>query len=144
MLHVVWRGPPAQTMSRKKKATTLLLRHTVTESWQKAGLQPRKGRDLTKIPESTKDHKRGLSSTHTTSWFCCSTTKQLRQTAVDPGTPGHSGSSKFRGTIEGLCPFAAETGQSVPAHDVNSLPLDNMFRVVNVIQQIMTQFTCAV
>jgi hypothetical protein len=37
-----------------------------------------------------------------------------------------------------------ETGQSVPAPDVNSLPLDNMFRVVNVVQQIMTQFTGAV
>jgi hypothetical protein len=30
------------------------------------------------------------------------------------------------------------TGQSVPAPNVNSLPLDNMLRVVTVVQQIMT------
>jgi hypothetical protein len=34
-------------------------------------------------------------------------------------------------------------GQSVPTPDVNSLPLDNMFRVVSVVQQIMTEFNGA-
>jgi hypothetical protein len=37
-----------------------------------------------------------------------------------------------------------DAGQSVPAPDVNSLPLDNMFRVVTVVQQIMTEFNGAV
>jgi hypothetical protein len=35
-------------------------------------------------------------------------------------------------------------GQSVSAPDVNSLPLDNIFRVVSVAQQIMTEFNGAV
>jgi hypothetical protein len=37
-----------------------------------------------------------------------------------------------------------ETGQSVPASNVNSLPLDNMFRVITAVQQIMTEFNGAV
>jgi hypothetical protein len=37
-----------------------------------------------------------------------------------------------------------DAGQSVPATDVNSPPLDNMLRVVTVVQQIMTEFNCAV
>jgi hypothetical protein len=36
------------------------------------------------------------------------------------------------------------TGQSVPAPNVNSLPLDNMLRVITVVQQIMTEFNGAV
>jgi hypothetical protein len=36
------------------------------------------------------------------------------------------------------------TGQSVRAQNVNSEPLDNMLRVVTVVQQIMTEFNCAV
>jgi hypothetical protein len=36
------------------------------------------------------------------------------------------------------------TGQSVPAQRVNSQPLDNMLRVVTVVQQITTEFNCAV
>jgi hypothetical protein len=35
-------------------------------------------------------------------------------------------------------------GQSVRARTVNSRPLDNMLRVVTVVQQIMTQFNVAV
>jgi hypothetical protein len=34
-----------------------------------------------------------------------------------------------------------ETGQSVPANNVSSLPLDNMFRVVSAVQQIMTELS---
>jgi hypothetical protein len=37
-----------------------------------------------------------------------------------------------------------ETGQSVQAPNVNSQPLDNMLRVVTVVQQIMTEFNGAV
>jgi hypothetical protein len=37
-----------------------------------------------------------------------------------------------------------ETGQSVWAPNVNSQPLDNMLRVVTVVQQIMTEFNGAV
>jgi hypothetical protein len=37
-----------------------------------------------------------------------------------------------------------ETGQSVPATNVNSLPLDNMLRVITVVQQITTEFNGAV
>jgi hypothetical protein len=37
-----------------------------------------------------------------------------------------------------------ETGQSVSAPNVNSLPLDNMFRVITAVQQIMTEFNGAV
>jgi hypothetical protein len=33
-----------------------------------------------------------------------------------------------------------ETGQSVPASNAKSLPLDNMFRVITVVQQIKTEF----
>jgi hypothetical protein len=36
-----------------------------------------------------------------------------------------------------------ETGQSVPASSVNSLPLENMFRVITVVQRIMTEFNGA-
>jgi hypothetical protein len=36
------------------------------------------------------------------------------------------------------------TGQSVAAPTANSPPLDNMLRVVTVVQQIMTEFNCAV
>jgi hypothetical protein len=35
-------------------------------------------------------------------------------------------------------------GQSVEAGNVNSEPLDNMLRVVNAVQQIMTEFNGAV
>jgi hypothetical protein len=37
-----------------------------------------------------------------------------------------------------------EEGQSVPAPTVNSLPLDNMVRVVTAVQQFMTEFNDAV
>jgi hypothetical protein len=37
-----------------------------------------------------------------------------------------------------------KTGQSVRAPSVNSQPLDNMLRVVTVVQQIMTEFSGAV
>jgi hypothetical protein len=37
-----------------------------------------------------------------------------------------------------------DAGQSVPATDVNSPPLDNMLRVGTVVQQIMTEFNGAV
>jgi hypothetical protein len=37
-----------------------------------------------------------------------------------------------------------ETGQSVQAPHLNSQPLDNMLRVVIVVQQIMTEFSGAV
>jgi hypothetical protein len=37
-------------------------------------------------------------------------------------------------------PNQEATGQSVPAPNVNSLPLDNMLRVVTVVQQIITEF----
>jgi hypothetical protein len=37
-----------------------------------------------------------------------------------------------------------ETGQSVQAPNVSSQPLDNMLRVVTVVQQIMTEFNGAV
>jgi hypothetical protein len=37
-----------------------------------------------------------------------------------------------------------EAGQSAPAQIVNSLPLDNMVRVVSVVQQFMTQYNDAV
>jgi hypothetical protein len=37
-----------------------------------------------------------------------------------------------------------EAGQSAPAPIVNSLPLDNMVRVVTVVQQFMTQYNDAV
>jgi hypothetical protein len=37
-----------------------------------------------------------------------------------------------------------EAGQSVPAPIVNSLPLDNMVRVVTVVQQFMTEYNGAV
>jgi hypothetical protein len=33
-----------------------------------------------------------------------------------------------------------DAGQSVPATDVNSQPLENMLKVVTVVQQIMTEF----
>jgi hypothetical protein len=36
-----------------------------------------------------------------------------------------------------------EAGQSAPAHIVNSLPLDNMVRVVTVVQQFMTEYNDA-
>jgi hypothetical protein len=36
-----------------------------------------------------------------------------------------------------------DAGQSVPATNVNSQPLDNMLRVVTVVQQITTQFNGA-
>jgi hypothetical protein len=36
------------------------------------------------------------------------------------------------------------TGQSVPASNVNSLPLDNMLRAITVVQQIMTELSGAV
>jgi hypothetical protein len=37
-----------------------------------------------------------------------------------------------------------ETGQSVQAPNVNSLPAHNIFRVVGIVQQIMTEFSGAV
>jgi hypothetical protein len=37
-----------------------------------------------------------------------------------------------------------ESGESVPASSVNSLPLNNMFRVITVVQQIMSEFNGAV
>jgi hypothetical protein len=37
-----------------------------------------------------------------------------------------------------------DASQSVPATDVNSPPLDNMLRVVTVVQQIITEFNGAV
>jgi hypothetical protein len=36
------------------------------------------------------------------------------------------------------------TGQSAQASNVNSFPLDNMLRVITVVQQIMTEFSGAV
>jgi hypothetical protein len=37
-----------------------------------------------------------------------------------------------------------ETHQSVQAPNVNSLPLDNVFRAATAVQQIMTEFKAAV
>jgi hypothetical protein len=36
-----------------------------------------------------------------------------------------------------------EPGPSIPANNVNSLPLDNMFRAVSAVQQIMTELSGA-
>jgi hypothetical protein len=37
-----------------------------------------------------------------------------------------------------------EAGQSVPVHSVNNEPIDDMYRVITVVQQIMTELKCAV
>jgi hypothetical protein len=81
-------------------------------------------------------------------------------------TPGVSFAATFRGSPEQQQPKAnqvpvtyppaagikyipapalqLETGDSVQAPNVNSQPLDNMLRVVTVVQQIMTEFNGAV
>jgi hypothetical protein len=41
-------------------------------------------------------------------------------------------------------PKQQATGQSVPAPNVNSMPLDNMLRAITVVQQIMTELSGAV
>jgi hypothetical protein len=51
-----------------------------------------------------------------------------------PGTNKHEGTKKEQ---------KHKTDQSVRAPTVSSLPLDNMFKVVSVIQQSMTQFSNA-
>jgi hypothetical protein len=70
--------------------------------------------------------------------------KQRGATAAASSTPDSSGRSSRSGKTE--CPgsCAAARCKPVPVRDVNTLPLDNMFRVVSVVQQIMTEFNGAV
>jgi hypothetical protein len=47
--------------------------------------------------------------------------------------------------LSGLAPMQqTNAGQSVPAPDINSLPVENMFRVVSLVQHIVKEFSGSV
>jgi hypothetical protein len=119
-----------------------------TSSRQPSGLQTREGGAPEKeVTEGTQDHNgKGVLSALT--------------------TPGVSFAASFRSSTDQQCPQARQvpaagqtrpekqsvptpaphekTGQSVQTPHVNSQPLDNMLRVVTVVEQIMTEFNAAV
>jgi hypothetical protein len=70
--------------------------------------------------------------------------RQRRTTAAKPGNPSSGEFSTHTGIKYIPAPaFQQETGQSVQAPNTYNQPLDNMLKVVTVVQQIMTEFNGA-
>jgi hypothetical protein len=72
------------------------------------------------------------------------------QRKADQTQQSHPSQAALAATVTGDQPRVQtsskwqQAGQSAPAHIVNSLPLDNIVRVVTVVQQIMTEYNGAV
>jgi hypothetical protein len=120
-------------------------------SCQLSGLQTREGGDPEKeVTEDTQDYngKGVLFQPHNSR--CVLHGGPLRQDrgrAVASDTPGGGGNPCHNET-KGLCtptPAQSAANRSVSqAPNVNSQPLENMLRVVTVVQQIMTEFSDAI
>jgi hypothetical protein len=70
--------------------------------------------------------------------------RQHGATAAASDTPGGSGTMVPRGLSAFTPTRTAVTGQRVAAPTVSSLPLDNMLRIVIVVQHFVTEFNGAV
>jgi hypothetical protein len=118
-----------------------------TASRQLSGMQAREGGTPEKeVPEDTQNRNRkGV-------FFCPHHPRRLlrggtprqRRSAGPSGTPRSNGrSTSSRKTVSRPQRRNKKQVQSVRAAIVNSQPLDNMLRVVSVVQQIMTEFSGA-
>jgi hypothetical protein len=120
-----------------------------TTSIQLSWLQARPGRSPQKKgTENTKEHngKGVLFNIHQArSVLRGGSAEQRRATAAGSSTMGFCGISSLRGKRSVPAPVRQkDAGQSVPATDVNSLPLENMMRVVSVVHQIVTEINSSV
>jgi hypothetical protein len=119
-----------------------------TPSIKLSRLQPCQGRDLqTKGAKNTNEHNRKgflFQLHHSRSVLHGGTVKQCGATAAASSTPCSCGRYSHSGKTECPGPYAVANCRLVLAPDVKSLPLDNMFRVVTVVQQIKTEFNGAV
>jgi hypothetical protein len=117
-----------------------------TPSVQLLKLQPREGRGpQTKGTKNTTG--RVFSSNYTTpglSFAAALRNKSERQQQPHPHRVPLSGPATVEKPSVPAPVRQQDASQRVPPPDVNSLPLDNLFRAVSVVQRIMTEFNGAV
>jgi hypothetical protein len=131
------------TKNARRKQTMCPHQHAATASWwtvrnftvQLSRLQPCERKD---------QQKKGAKNTkelHARSVLHGGSAKQHGATATASSTPGSCGRSSHSGkpACPSSCAAARSRSVSSGSRCVNSLPLDNMFRVVSVVQQIMTR-----
>jgi hypothetical protein len=111
-------------------------------------MQARKGGAAEEeIAENTQNYNRkGVLLQHYYSWclLCFGIPRRFSADRATSGKATSCGNCTHRGGIEPISWTSTRIGQSVRAPSVNSQPVDNMLRVVTIVQQIVTEFHGAV